>query len=199
MKTFDLTKKHKLSNDVQKNLKTISETYGDEFIIKYNDIKFNVVLLHKKFFSKNKIYVLYTKLDLNDGPNLPFKIAFVNKVTGELDNTSYIANIHKSDNTSGTNIVNFVIKLNEILGVEKLYLNDSATVKCQNKEYSLSFIKLLEKKETFYMKFGFDFEAIPTDHYVFKFDSTKELNQYLMTLIDQSRKITTFDEYFLVC
>jgi len=185
MKIFDLSLKYNFTDDVQKNLSILFKKYGEKFKIKYNKIIVPVVLskdIYRKCFS------LYYDVADRSYNLFPFKILFMNIITMVNDNVSYISNIHKTDEISGSNMIKLVIKINKVLGVKKSLLFDGTTIKCFNSEHDLSFIKLLEKKTSFYMKFGFKFIMEPSNDFI-KFNSNEEKHKFICNLIDKSKKI----------
>jgi hypothetical protein len=63
------------------------------------------------------------------------------------------------------------------LKVNKVYIHDGTTIKCGSEKIDLSFLKLLEKKNTFYMKFGFDFEITDNINLEFKYSTKEDLKK----------------------
>ncbi len=169
-------------NDVLENIKKINKKYGDNFYIKYKKIKLPVFLYKEDLENKTRnIFIL--KYATKNPPNLyPFLIQF--NYFKENTNNVHISNINKISKNeypdekplSGSDVVEFVLTLLKKLYVEKAYLSDGASIECDGKEIDLSNFKLLEKRRTFYMKFGFK----------------PELSQYLkitFTNIDSFTKI----------
>ena len=52
-------------------------------------------------------------------------------------------------------MVEIALAINKMLNVKKTYIHDGTEIKCGEINYDLSYMKLLEKHTTFYMKFGF--------------------------------------------
>ena len=69
-------------------------------------------------------------------------------------------------------------------------LFDATSIKCRNKEYDLSFLKLLEHGKTFYMKFGFKFD-INDDIRYNEFSSAITKKNYVKNLVKKCRKLRT--------
>jgi broad specificity phosphatase PhoE len=183
------------SQNVQKNLEILYEQYGKEFKIKYNDLVLDVVL-QEVTYSTNEftVWLLRTKEQIAENYGFyVFCIHFIDIKNMIKNNESYIANIHKSEKASGSDVVKFVLKLNEKLGVTKTYLHDGAQIDCKNNKYYLSLIKLLEKKETFYMKFGFKPIIFIPDYTLASFLSQEKLYSKLDDIIDEIRKIKISD------
>ncbi len=163
MKTFDLNKSDLKfeKGEVLNNYQKLYKKYGDHFYIQYKKIKLPVFLyLDNLENSTRKIYILKYATK-NPADLYPFKIEF-NYYT-ENSNNAHISNINKIStkeypdvkHLSGSEVVEFVLNLLKKLYVEKAYLSDGASVHCEDEELPLSQFKLLEKKRTFYMKFGF--------------------------------------------
>jgi hypothetical protein len=138
----------KLSNDYMKNVKNLYKYFGEEMYIKYNNILFPCVITKNEFNLGDETYYLKYKVDETYNELLPFSIRFNNIET-------YVANIHKLDNFSGSEMIKFVIHLLKLLKCNKVTITDGATVKCKNEEIGLSFFKVLDKGSTFYERAGF--------------------------------------------
>jgi hypothetical protein len=139
---FEITQKSELY------LKVYNQEYfkllglGDaEFSIVSNDNNGLDVITGGKY----KVNEIYNAL-------LPFSIKFNNIHT-------YVENIHKIDNFSGSEMIKFVIHLLKLLKCNKVKISDSATIKCKDNEIDLSFLKLLEKGSTFYERVGFKLKS----------------------------------------
>ncbi len=195
---FDLNIHHPYKKyDLQNNLKNLKQKYNGDFFIKYEinkkTIRLKVNLIEKLLPNNKKFYRLYyvcpdrtTKLN-----NL--MIDFIDIITNELNNNSYINDIHKLDNISGTELLLICLKICEILGVQKTNLIDISSIKINNLECSLSFIKLLETKQTFYMKYGFDYEISLTQLPYIRYENKDLLKLKISNLIDSIRKIKIKD------
>lgn len=168
MKTFDLNKSDLKfeKGEVLNNYQKLYNKYGDHFYIQYKKIKLPVYLYKEDL--KNKKRNIYTlKYATKNPPNkYPFLIQF--NYFLENSNNAFISKINKISKDeypgekplSGSEVVDFVLKILKKLYVEKAYLFDGATIKCENNDIFLSNFKLLEKKKTFYMKFGFKPELL---------------------------------------
>ncbi len=165
MKTWDIEKSDIKfeKGELQENVRKLYKKYGDNFYIKYKKTKLPVYLYEKEYEDKKrKTFVL--KYATKDAPNLwPFMIELQDRNNLSNKNNVYIYNINKIDKKdypkenpmSGSEMVEFVLEILKKLYVEKAYLNDGATLDCDGKKLTLSIFKLIEKKRTFYMKFGF--------------------------------------------
>ena len=195
-KIFDLSeyKQYKFTDDVQKNLRQLEKTFGKSFTIKWNKIIYPVIL-HKKTFKSNDItfYEIYYDMPNRIHELKSFSIMFVDNKTLELGNNSYIANIHRTNNISGSQMMYFVLELQRVLGVEKTTLHDGATVNCNGSRMNLSYIKLLEKGKTFYMKFGFEHQIDKSGWFAMRYKNEKEYKKDLDNTIDQIKKIKIDD------
>lgn len=184
MKTIDINKIN-FNGDLHENLKYLHKNYK-KFIIKHNKTKLACIIKiltiktngHKFYsiYSENKNYDRYI-----------FKIDFYDDELYVVNTNSLIQNIQRTEKISGSDIVKLVLQLQKKLGVAKTLLSDGASVKCGNVENDLSFIKLLEKKRTFYMNFGFEFDVSIHDKIEFPNKTAKK--QYVMNLIDKCRKL----------
>jgi hypothetical protein len=161
---LDLTKssnlqKLNLSNDLQTNLKKIYEKFGNNFQIKSSVINFNinVIMTKEKMPYGLSYYSLYYNEPFRTTHLKPFQIDFLDIVNVKLNNKSYIANIHKTQNISGSDMVKLCLEINKYFGTKKTYLFDGSSVKCGSEELDLGLIKLIERKTTFYMNLGFKF------------------------------------------
>ena len=115
------------------------------------------------------------------------------KITNKLNNNSYINDIHKTDDITGTEFLLTAIKLNQILGVQKTNLIDVSHIKICDTECDLSFIKLLQNNKTFYMKYGFDFEISLTQLPFIRYENRNELKNKIDELLNRIRNIKISD------
>ena len=189
------TKQNKLgfTKDVQKNVSLLLKHFGPKFKIKDKKIIVPVRIIKEKFKSSNFKYLSL----VYDQPErihdlIPFKIDFCDKNTLEKNNVTYIANIHKTDKISGSVMVTLVLNIQRKLNVEKTYLHDGASVKCNKKKMYLSQLKMIEKFRTFYMKFGFEM-VVKGDYPPFRNINKKQQQQYLKTLINNIKAIKIKD------
>lgn len=156
MKIFDITGFIN-SGIINNDLKAIKKKYGQIFYIKKGDIKLPTKLYYnKKAAIKHYVLQYYDKKEEWTADLLPFKISFVNFNDISINNKScYINNFHKTNDVSGSKIIDFTIYLLKKLGMKSALLGDGASIKCDYEKIYLSFFKLLEKNRTFYEKFGF--------------------------------------------
>jgi hypothetical protein len=194
MNIFDLNNNDKnrelFSEYFNDNIKILLNTFGTEFILKLKNIEIPVVMLEQTGkFSDNKYwYIKYSIWD-RDQYLLPLKINLCNPFTYKTDGVTYIANITKLHNVSGTNMMNIALKLLEILKSTKTYVWDAATVSCGLETMDLSFFKLLEKGKTFYQRFGFRFTIENIDNLKFNFKDDSTLQKTIFEYIDKLKKI----------
>lgn len=183
-KTLDILKKYNFTDDVQNNIKILLKNFGSKFNIKY---KKHILPVEISKDINLKCYKLYYNIENRTYDLYPFKIEFRDPITTLLNNNTYIGNIHKTEDISGSEMVKIVIAINKILNVEKTYIGDGTEIKCGDFKYDLTFMKLLEKNTTFYMNFGFKFITSPND--IIKFNSNDEKHNYIMKLISKCKKI----------
>lgn len=93
--------------DLQHNLILLEKLYGNEFIIKYTinnkNISFKVNFIQKLLPNKTKFYRLIYECEDNKYNKLNhFMIDFIDIITNKLNNNSYINDIHKTNNITGT-------------------------------------------------------------------------------------------------
>ena len=127
-------------------------------------------------------------------------IDFIDIITNTLNNNSYINDIQKIDNITGSELLLIALRICEILCVKKINLIDTTCIYINRIPCSLSFIKLLESKKTFYTKFGFDFEISKTQLPFIRYENLNLLKLKISTLVDSIRKIKIkdiFKEYEL--
>ncbi len=194
MKTLKL--KDKMSNDLQTNLKSLYKNYGDKFKIAFKSIKKPLEVIMKiniHDFSKIKYFSLSYDIPNRDYDLYPFLINFVDVVDKKLNDNCYIAHIHKTDDISGSDMITIVLELCRYLNVKTAYIYDGTTVMCKKNEYDLSFIKLLEKNMTFYMKHGFDIMASNNDYFSRYFTSKENKKKYIMDLIKKCKAVKNKD------
>lgn len=194
LKIFDLSGEHDfVSGDVEENLKKLEKGFGKRFIIKSTklDVEVEVDLYKIKLLSDLEIYRM--KYDIPDRSTYlsPFIIDFFDITKSELNNNSYIYDIQKTDKISGTQMVKLCLEINKILGVNKVFLLDDATVKCGKNDLNLSFIKLLEYGKTFYMKLGFEFEMTNHQSPYYRFTSKTKFLKEFERLLESIKSIKT--------
>ena len=189
MKKFDiLSNKHKFTSNVQKNIKMLEKKYGNTFIIKCGDLLLEVNLKKNK---NKKCYSMYYDVADRTQSLYPFRIDFKDIKTNELNNNSYIANIHKTDKIKGTTMINIALQINKILNVNKTNVYDGTIVECHGINYDLSYMKLLEKNKTFYMNVGFVFSLDIHDQIQFK--TSEEKYKFVIKTIEQCKKVKLVD------
>ena len=200
------------TDKLQKNLSILYKKLGNRFNISYK---------------KNVMPVFFTKLKSLNGVNTyymmkygvkttvknklyPFKIRFYYNTKNEkLEevNDVYINNINsigKDDyegqkSINGSTIIEMVVLLLKRLHVETAYLNDGAKITCESDEnIMLTPFKLLEKRRTFYMKFGF----VPfLDSNMARDGRYKSINTFIKmvnTSIDKISKIDMKDVHLYI-
>lgn len=197
MKIFNLSDKnnYKLFNkDLQDNLNILHKLYGNKFYILCNidktEYKIPVLLRYPSSkYQKLKYYTLQYYIQDRHNSLFPFKIEYYDFFELKLNNNCYIANIHKTNTISGQVMVKFVIELNRILGVQKAILFDGASVLCGSNPIDLSFMKLLENNNTFYMKLGFDIEIDPRKIINIRYPNKNTKKKYLIKLVKKVKLI----------
>lgn len=189
---FDLSINYNfITADLQDNLIELDNKFGNQFMVKYLDHILPVRLEKSQIdTSKVKFYKLFYDYPHRTTRMKPFSIYFLDPNTSELNSNSYIANIHKTDIISGSDMIRIVLEINRKLNVKKTSLNDGAHITCNEKNtIDLSFFKLIEYGLTFYMKFGFEFEINNKEFFDIHFDNIKQLKTKLHELIGKIRKI----------
>lgn len=160
MKTFDLSKNINFSDDVQKNLKILSNLYGKKFNIKTTKFSVPVILKKEKLIVDGITpYALIYDMDILEENEYPFRILFSDGEPPKLGNDAHINHIHKTDNISGSEMVSLVLEILKKLQVKYASIYDGAKVNCGDSKMDLSFLKLIEKKRSFYEKFGFRYSV----------------------------------------
>lgn len=190
-KILNLDNPIKLTNDLQKNVLIIKRKYGRKFKIQFDENTLIPVILYQVDYPHNPKVKYYSLIyDITDREDylFPFKIDFYDVVNLENNNNCYIANIHKTATISGTQMVNFVIKLLVVLRANKVYLNDGARIDCDNTTIDLSFYKLIERGGTFYQKFGFKFIANETWHRL-NYGTSQNMNHVMLESLRKFKKI----------
>lgn len=192
MQIFDIDNPPKLSKDLQYNIKLLKQRFGSKFYIvdKNTPIKIPVYLYKVKSANgKNYFYAMIYDIKDRYDKILPFKIDFIDRITNN-NNNCYIANIHRTCELTGTQIVIFILKLLKILGADVVSVHDGTEITCakDNRTTSLSFFKLIEKNMTFYQKFGFKFH-IYNSWLKFDYSTDEEMNKAMLKALKQFRKI----------
>jgi hypothetical protein len=175
-------------DNVQENIDTLFRTFGGNFIIKSGDIELPSVL--EKMYNSDYWYIHFDGKDDNQELLYPYSIIFGDNFTHERNNNCLLANIHKSRNLSGTDIMKIIIKFMQKINVENVYLSDGTKVSCdENNKFDLSLFKLIEKGKTFYQRFGFKF--IPKslwEKIIFKNENT--VNRELSICLENINRLT---------
>jgi hypothetical protein len=183
--------------ELQHNLFLLEQLYGNEFTIKYTlnnkIITFKVNFIKKLLPNNTQFYrLIYTYPNKNTKLN-PLMIDFIDIISNKLNNNSYINDIHKTNEISGSELFMIALRINQILGVQKTNLIDIAHIKINDKQCDLSFIKLLENNKTFYMKYGFDFEISLTQLPFIRYENLYLLKDKINNLLLNIRKIKITD------
>jgi hypothetical protein len=209
MKILDLSREYKFTDNVQSNLDllfnmmTIKDLKQQKyskvvFKIVYNDINIKVKLAKTKSITNGiEFYTLFYKTITNDSI-LPFKIDYIHPYTLEVKNDCYIVNLHRTENISGSQLMNVMIKLNSILKVQNVYISDGSKVNIGSHDVNLSIMKMIETNKTYYMRFGFNFTLYGMVDYSNKFNNIDDLYKLLHKITKNIRNITVKqinDEY----
>lgn len=192
------------TDKLQKNLGILYKKLGNRFKISYK---------------KNVMPVFFTKIKSENGMNTyymmkygvkttvkdklyPFKIRMYNNLKNEkLEDVNdvyinHISAIGKDDyvgqkSINGSTVIEMVILLLKRLHVQNAYLNDGASITCESdKNIELTPFKLLEKRRTFYMKFGF----VPViNQYMARDGRYKSINTFVKMVDTSIDKISKID------
>ena len=190
---WSLDKLKGFNKNIQNNIEILYKTYGNKFTIKYNN-KLIPVILDRIEYKNLKMKIFQLRYDDKRIDGLyPFSILFIDPLLFVKNNNTYINNIRKSDDLNGTEMVKLVLEINKTLSVNKTYLYDGTTISCGNNNYDLSFLKLIEKYHTFYMKFGFKYVPKSGSRTTNHFKSYNELNSTIVDIVNKIRKIKIMD------
>lgn len=196
-KIFDLSKSYPQFKkySLQDNLKLFKKDFGTDFKIRYNKKIIDAKLELKKLSNQTRFYRMSYDIPHRTNELTPFIIDFIDIYSGDKNNKSYINNIHKTNKLSGSEIVKICLEINRILGVQQVYLTDVSHILCNmdNRYFNLQFIKLLENKKSFYMKFGFDFDISNRDYLYHRFKDKKSFYLDFNKTIDKIKKIKISD------
>jgi hypothetical protein len=193
-KTFDLNKTHNyfIPEDVQQNLKILEQMFGNNFFIKCEEININVTfdkLSHRPY---NDLSFYRLKFINNESSKSGgFTIDFINPLNFDLSDISCLNNLMKTEEYSGSQLVQFALQINKVLKVKKIMLGDEASLSCNGAKIDLSFQKLIESKKTYYMKLGFEIEISNSNFYLTKITNKETILHLIDTLVDSIRSITT--------
>jgi len=185
MKTFNLLKEHKFTDQVQNNILILLKKYGNQFYIKYQEY---ILLVKLKWNNRLQCYILYYDYKNRNFKYPPFKLLFKDRYDKNQVNNTEIYYLHKTNNIKGSKMIEILLMINKILKVKRTFLGDDTQVNCDDKQYRLSYIKLLEKNETFYMKHGFKYYL---SFYPFniKLSSHEEIDNYIKQIILKCRNV----------
>jgi hypothetical protein len=187
---FDLDKEYDFTDDVQKNVKLLNDTFGKKFKIKYGETIVPVNLeKYKSWNLDDKFYILTYNLPKNNNELLPFKIYFINWFTSEIGNDTYIANIHRTEHIRGTEMVKLVLAIQRKLHVQNASIHDGTQVDCKDKTMDLTLFKLFEKGIGFYESLGFELD-MNVKHLVARFQTKEKLKEKINEYLNKIKKIT---------
>ena len=195
-KIFDLSKKYDYTKgELQNNLIKFEKEFGNNFQIKYEDHILDIVFKKAKFPNDVKFYRMIYDIPHRTTTLAPLIIDFVDIRKTEPNNISYLYNIQKTDKLSGSDLVKIALKINEILGAEKMLVRDGTKVKCNknNQDMDLSLLKLIERDKTFYMNLGFDFEVDNNAFAYLRWSDKKKFMKEIKRLLTNIRNIKTSD------
>ena len=160
---FDLNIKYPeyKKGELQKNLIKFEQKFGNEFKIKYRDNIFDVNLVKTKTMTNVTYYRMMYNTPKRRTSLLPFKIDFIDPILIKKNNNTYIPDINKTDQISGSDMVIICLEIQRILGAYSTSLRDGTEIACNKtgEIMDLSYLKLIEKGLTFYMSLGFDFNV----------------------------------------
>lgn len=177
---------------LEENLDHVYKKYGSKFFVKWKTliIPMKMEIMNQPGLSYYLISSSETEED--DSGDLILKIAFFDKRTFEVNGNSYIQTLGKLKGLTGTNVIHFCLDFQRTLGVKKTLLIDGATVRCKSGEQmDLSFIKLLEYNQTFYMKNGFSIEPNPSHMQARR--SVKDTTEIIKSCIKEIKNIKISD------
>jgi hypothetical protein len=201
VKTFDLAKKYPQykKGDLHNNLDKFIKDFGKKFRIKYGSIVLDDVIIMSVYApSSTKFYRMMYDIPNRTTTLAPFIIDFIDPFKSVVNNNTYIANIQKTKDISGSNMTKICLAINRILGVTKTSLGDGTQITCEKtkQELDLSYIKLIERGTTFYMNLGFQFDANKeqsTPLYFYKFNDQESILKHVNMLINNIKSIKTTD------
>lgn len=200
MNIFNLSKSHYKQGNLQNNLEEFRKKYvkNSKCKIKYKSLILDMTFREGKNVQGITFYQLIYDVPNRSSGLYPMKIDFIDPLIIEKNNNTYISNIHKTDKISGSNMVKICLEINKRLGAVKTTLGDGTNIKCNDYKMDLSFIKLIEKKTTFYMNLGFKFEIKSTPYFYYKFNKLDDLIKEVNNIVDHIRKIK-ISEIILEC
>jgi hypothetical protein len=194
MRTLELKLSKNMPNDLQKNLANLYSKYKGKFIIQHGEHKIQVIMTKNTHeFSKLVYYSICYDVPNRDYELYPFLINFIDVIDKNINDNCYIAHIHKTDKISGSEMIKLVLDICRYVNVKTAYIYDGTTVNCGKNEYDLSYIKLLEKNATFYMKHGFDFMASKSDFFSRYFINKESKKKYIIDLVKKCKTVKNKD------
>lgn len=111
------------SDNLQTNISNILKSYGDQFIIKYNNVRLPAQL-YKVYNSS--YYGMKYPMEERCISFLPYDIIFADYSTSKKNNNCHINSIHKYNDLSGTQIVETLIQFLKLINVHKITLTDGS-------------------------------------------------------------------------
>lgn len=192
MKTLRLNKKKIFDYDLQKNLRLLYKKYGPKFYLQWKKIKIPCIITKDKIKSNNnEFYTIKYDIDRNPNHLYPFKITFMDYSTMETTDNCSIDNISKTKDVSGTDMVSIILLFLKNLNARRACLIDAASIKCMKdkNKLSLSLFKLIEKKKTFYQKFGFKICIGNNTSLQIMYKDSTEVQKILLSSIQKFKKI----------
>jgi len=183
MKILYITK-YNTFKDVYSNIEFIIKTYGSRFNISYKKNIYPIKYFYKKNTNNEKINYLEYYEKKRKTLLKPFLLQFYSQVDELNKNNCYIANIHKINDISGSNMMDFILYFLKKIDVYKCFIFDDTKVYCDNTPMDLSLQKLLFKNQSFYQRFGFKyFISNREDPYKYKKISNKSIANNLQKKI----------------
>lgn len=180
---LNLGLKHNFSPNVENNIKLIYDKFGEHFTIRHQKVDFPAKLVYSKFDSHVEYFQLIYYTTLKSTWFHVFQISF-------LADRVYVNSIKKSDDYSGTQIMNMLITLCKILKVKMIELVDRAITQCGNWQINLSLMRLIERNETYYMKFGFKPDVSQVNNRLYNYKTSDEVLSDIQKYIKQFKKLT---------
>jgi len=196
-----------ITNNLQDNLKIIFHKYGDKFIIKHDTLNIEVEFkkINHRPYNDIDFYRLEHRIEHRTMSRQPLIIDFVDPIDFVLNNNVCLTSIQRTETLSGTELVNLSILICKKFGVEKIITGDEATITCDSSQNSthngtksgakidLSLMKLLEKKKTYYMNFGFKIGPSNSSYFLGKIKDIDIVNRLVNDLVDRLRVVQTTD------
>jgi len=181
----------KMTDNVNNNLDKIVRKYGRRFKIHYRQFEIPVIL-EKTINNYINYYEMYYDMKERTHWLLPLYIKFIdispceNTHTNKIDDnitTCYISNVHRTSTITGTQMMEIIIKLLEIIGIKTIKIYDDAHINCKTKKETidLTLFKLIEKQRGFYEKFGFEYDfSCPKKELLYEI-GTRERAKYILS------------------